>query len=212
MPFFFMHDGGVASVTYGSTQTSFNAAANATITFTGQAIGAAANNRHVVVALAMNIDQSLTVTVAGQACTKVVGVNTGLFFAELWITNAPVTTGTTANVVLSGTHTANARIASSTLAVYGVANPTTPASTGSDVASPYSIGLTIPTNGIAIGSCVVSVLTSWTWSSFTENVDGQLSPITYSAGSRATAGSITETVTPAAAGTAAFVAAAWGAA
>src|SRR5262245_65187574 len=105
MPGFVYIDGSNVTISFGDTQTSFNAAANATVNFT-QAIGAAAADRYVVVALSMQIDLSLTVTVAGQACTRVAQIAAGIF-NELWITNAPVTSGTTATVSLSGTHTAN---------------------------------------------------------------------------------------------------------
>lgn len=208
MPMFVMIDGTPVTLTFGDAQTSFTNTANATITFTGQAISTAAANRYVAVAVEMNSTTSLTVTVGGTACTKVVGTNNGNFFAEIWITNTPIAAGTTANVVFTGTHVANIRVASSTYAVYGPSNPTTP-TTGSDTTSTYDIALTIPAGGVAIGAAVTSVLTTWTWSSFTENVDAQLSPITYTSGSRVTAGAFTETVTPAGAGTTAFVAAVW---
>jgi hypothetical protein len=201
-----------ASLSYAETRTSFTNLANATITFTTQAIGAPASNRYVAVALALNSSTSLTPTIGGVACTKVIGVNNGNFFAEIWISNVPIPSDTTADVVLAGTHLSNIRVAASTFALYGIASATAPQATGSDITSTYDIALSIPIGGVALGSCVVNqAATSWTWSSFTENVDAQLSPITYSSGSRSQAGSFTETVTPLAAGTSAFVAAVWGA-
>lgn len=210
MPSVVIIESGIASLAFGEQRSTLTAGANATTTFAAMAVSTAAANRYVVVAVDLNSDASLVVTVGGAACTRIVTINNGQFWSELWITNAPVTSGTTQDVVLTGNHETNIRVAVATYAIYGILSPT-PVSTGSIIVSPYSIALSIPGGGITIGTCNVSGLTSWTWSSFTEDADAQQSSITYSMGSRASnlALSITETVTPASAGTAAFVAAVW---
>src|SRR5262245_28188329 len=207
MPGFVYIDGSNITLTFGDTQTSFNAAANATVNFT-QAIGAAAADRYVAVALSMNIDASQSVTVAGQACTRVAQIVSGLFFNEIWITNAPVTSGTTATVALAGAHIANPRICSSTFALYGLTSPT-PKATGSDATPSLDIALSLDAGEAAIGVSVTNGLVTSTWSSFTEEVDIQNSPITHTAAHRTTPGSFTETVTPSGGTSSLFLAAVW---
>lgn len=209
MPMFVMIDTGLANLAFGEARSVITTTANATTTFAAMAVSAAAANRFIAVAVLLDSDQSIPVTVNGHACTKVIGINNGAFFAEVWITNAAEAAGTTLDVVLTGTHTTNIRVAVATYALYGILNPTAPSSTGSDITSTYDIPLVIPAGGVAIACANIGVLTSWTWSSFTENADAQISPMTYTAASRTLAGSFTETVTPAAGGSAAFVAAAW---
>lgn len=203
----------VVSIAYGDTQISSPPAEAPNISWT-QAIGAAALNRHVVVALSLNASPDLIVTVAGQACTKVVSQVSGRK-CEIWVTNAPVTGGTHATVLLTGAHATNLRACSSTFALYGAATPTAPV-TGAASAGPFSVAMTIPTGGVAIGAMVSNGLTSFTWSSFVEDADIQNTPstdvnipITHTAAHRATAGAFTETVTPGAGLACLLVTAVW---
>lgn len=77
-------------------------------TFSSKTIGAAADNRYVVVAVAWRAvglkTDPCTVTVAGQACDVLVfktGGSTNTLAAGIFVTQAPVVSGTTANVVVS---------------------------------------------------------------------------------------------------------------
>ena len=110
----------------GATSTT-----NATsYTFTSHAIGAAATNRYVVVLLVARpggTDTGVTVTVGGQSCSAVSGgplPGSGLTaYPYIFITDAPVTTGTTASVVVTYPVTGSAcRI--STYALYTTNNST----------------------------------------------------------------------------------------
>jgi stage V sporulation protein SpoVS len=95
-----------------------------TYTFSSHAIGSAAANRYVVVlvlARAAGTDSGVTCTVGGQSCSAVGGgpFATGAItaFPYLFITDAPVTTGTTASVIVTYPTTgASCRI--STYALY----------------------------------------------------------------------------------------------
>jgi hypothetical protein len=90
----------VPTLTFGAGAFSTND--TSTYTFTSIGIGAASSNRYVVVAVGQRgvAEASATVTVAGQSCTQLAETGTGAKL-HLFITDAPVTTGTTATVVVS---------------------------------------------------------------------------------------------------------------
>lgn len=96
-----------AQSTYVGTASTGNN--STTFTFSGQAIGTAASDRYVVVAVlsdATSLQSINSCTVGGAATTRVANVS-GTECAAIFITNAPVTSGTTADIVIncSGTMT-----------------------------------------------------------------------------------------------------------
>ena len=76
--------------------------------FSDVALGTPSTNRYIIVAVAAKNTNTFpgnppsvnSVTVAGQACTKVADIGTGIQRTKttLWITSAPVTSGTTGTV------------------------------------------------------------------------------------------------------------------
>lgn len=90
-------------------------------------IGPPADDRYVIVALMIDLSttgvSSNTVTVGGAATTKVAAFGTdGDEDVAIYITNAPVTSGTTATIA-TGTITGGYQIAAAVYAAYGI-NPT----------------------------------------------------------------------------------------
>lgn len=149
--------------------------------FTGSAIGTAASDRNIVVAvssveLAQNIPGAHnSVTVAGTACTRVANVASGTDVngtrTSLWITNSPVTSGTTGTIAITTGGASFVGIAA--WAVYGLLS-TTPSDTVTDTGTTLSGLIDYPSNGIIIAAATnrdaaPNLTTSWTGA--TENFD-----------------------------------------
>lgn len=164
------------------TGTASNTANAASYTFSSASIGAAANDRYIVVAVTdsgvtfVNAPTVSSVTVAGQACTKVAEAWPGLTIVQrvtLWITNSPVTTGTTASIVVTLNSSAGGA-AIGAWAVYGLTS-TTPHDTLSVTgAAPLSGSIDHPEGGILIAAAGFYELTSGsvTWTNATEDFEG----------------------------------------
>lgn len=155
-------------------------------------IGAASASRYVVVAVCASNDALATgsVTVAGTSCTRVAAITGSGRPCALFITNSPITTGTTATVVITVGATADIDFAIYTLS--GAASPTSP-TTATDNSAPLSQSVTIPAGGVAIG--VANLFTSSTWTGLTKDADGTSSNFKGTVASLTTAGSVTATAT-----------------
>lgn len=105
---------------------------NPSTTFSAFAIGTASADRYVVVTLSTGSTISTaisSITVAGQACTVVSSAKNGAggTFTAIVITNAPVTSGTTANIAITMNNNTQA-LSIGTFAVTGLTS-TTPTAT-----------------------------------------------------------------------------------
>ena len=148
----------------GSSGTDTN---QTTYNFTGLAIGTASNDRYVVVAT--NTTSTVTcnsVSVAGTACTKLVE-RTNDATLSIWITNTPITSGTTAtvSVTFSGAST-NCGVV--TWAVTGL-ELTTARDTMSGVGTTLSGTIDVPADGVLIAAA--TGLDSASWTGATERVE-----------------------------------------
>lgn len=163
-------------------------------TFSGVAIGTASANRYVTFAYVASNDAAATAataTVNGAACTKV-AVSTGDGRpCAIFITNAPVTSGTTATIAINtGGNNSDNEIA--VYALTGTSAPTTP-TVYTDNAAPLSQTISIPSGGAAIGAA--NLFTSATWTGLTKDSDGTSGNYKGSVASSTTAGSPTVTAT-----------------
>lgn len=160
-----------AQSTYVGTASSSSNASS--YTFSGQAIGTAASDRYVIVAATggANFSQSInSCTVGGAATTRVANVS-GFECAAIFITNAPVTSGTTADIVINCSSTL-LQMQSVVYVING--SPVlhdTLATTGTN-----------PSGSIdaALNGCIVAIAThndsshTATWTGLTENDDTAL--------------------------------------
>lgn len=161
--------GGAAVPTFvGSTSAGVQ---SSPYTATGVSIGTAASNRYIVVVVMASNDAlgSGSVTVAGQSTTRVVAATGGGRPSAIFVTDAPVTTGTTATVVITVGATADIEFAVYTL--IGAASPTAP-TTVTDTADPLSQSATIPANGCAIACANLAAGTTTSWTGATKQADG----------------------------------------
>lgn len=164
------------------TGTASNTANASSYTFSGASIGTAENDRYIVVAVTdsgstfVNAPTVTAVTVAGQACTKVAEAwpnYTSVQRITLWITNSPVTTGTTASIVVTlGSTALGAAIAA--WAVYGPSSATPYDTLLVTGAAPLSGSIDYPEGGVLIAAAGFHELTSGTvtWTNATEDFEG----------------------------------------
>ena len=153
---------------------NYRVANQTTYTFTAHGIGTAAANRYVVVLIAggANGRTVSSVTVAGQSCTVISTLTNGVRDAAMAITASPVTSGTTADVVVTWSGGEN-RCHIGTYALTGIGSKT-PTDTGTDTGSGNrSTSIDILAGGSAIGLMVHSAGTSGstTWTGLNEDVD-----------------------------------------
>lgn len=146
-------------------------------TWTAAGIGTAAANRYIVVGVFNRSAGAVTVssvTVGGTACTQLVtldgdsGANTSR--ADLWITNSAITSGTTADIVItfSGTPARHGYVAWAVTSI----GSTTASATSSSSADPSTTTINISAGGVAIGLGFSGLDgTTSTPTGLTENVD-----------------------------------------
>lgn len=183
------------------TDTAVGVTSSGALDFTGLSIGTAAANRYIIVAFTKRSDASGTVTVGGAACTMVVeGTETTESpdgKASVWITNAPVTSGTTATVSITGL-SGSQRVGVSVFAATGI-NPTasdTSTQQSSSAASISDSGVTIPAHGIYVAAVGCgSSGTSIAWTNATVNGDAANTNYRHSAAYRSDDAGSTPTVT-----------------
>lgn len=208
------------SVAYTATDTS--SVSGTSYTFSSKAIGTAAADRYIVIAISSNGSSSnptaSSVTVAGTSCTKT-AADTDLAAGPratiaLWITNSPIASGTTADIAITYGST-NSVCSIGVWAVYGItsATPTATKNAKYTVGSTttFSAALSLPTDGIVIAAEASSATsaTNISWSIVTEDFDAAHGSYKLTGGSLNNASG---SVTPASTGTTrngGFVAASW---
>jgi hypothetical protein len=148
-------------------------------------IGTAAENRYVIVVLMIDLSSSggspTTVTVNGASTTRVATFGADSDEAcAIYITDAPVTSGTTATIA-TGTVTGGYQIAAAIYAAYGInptPNDTLVAAEGSDPSGTIDV----PANGFIIAGAVTgSAGSSVTWTGV-NSVSSNSSTSTYASG------------------------------
>ena len=165
-----------------ATVTYIGVKAAATSSNTNVGIGTAATDRYVVIALATSKIGSTTVpnhssvTVAGTSCTKIAeatDTRVTLNYTSritLWITNSPITSGTTATVALSlGSPDG------SCMTVYtlnGISSPTAYNTATATGGATISSTINYPLNGVlvAMNSSPVPYTNATTWTGATLDV------------------------------------------
>jgi hypothetical protein len=162
----------VATISFASSVVS--AADLTTYTFSAAALGTAATNRKIVVAICGAVSTTAivsTLTVNGVTATFITGSRVrspdNERPIELW--QADVPTGATGDVVVTWSSAQN-RCGIGVWAVYGAA--AAPHATATDNSSPYSQNVVVPTGGVIIGASYGLTATSHAWTApMVENYD-----------------------------------------
>lgn len=139
-----------------------------TVTFTSVNIGTAASNRVVVIAFTSGVNVASAVTVGGVSMTKAIEESTTVSGLQIWY--GTVTTGTTANVVL--TFAGNPQNCMLIAGKFNSGASTTPSDTQSAAnaggSTSQSLNANIPTSGFAVMATVQqSTLQTPTWTNMT---------------------------------------------
>lgn len=164
----------VANVAYAGNTAA--AASSSPQTLSSVAIGTAAADRYVVVAVALRASggsqsDASAVTVGGVSCTQIgTDVNSGNNHLSLWRTNSPIASGTTANVVVTFTNAAN--IGAATWPVTGLQS-TTPTDTDTTTTDAASVTSTVSAGGIIVAAAYSVGISAGThtWTGVTEDFD-----------------------------------------
>lgn len=141
-------------------------------TFSSVSIGTPSSDRYIAVLVTMRSGSpsaSISVTVGGQATSEVVRRNTSATSIAIYITSAPVTSGSTANVVVSlGAAALNCAVA--VFAITGIASNTA-VNTQSTATNGATMSLSNTAGGIAIGGAIEESTATFTVAGLTENLD-----------------------------------------
>jgi hypothetical protein len=172
---------------------------SSTYTYSGASIGTASADRYIIVGTAGREGGNRTFntcTVGGAATTRLVHQAT-LNHLALFITNAPVTSGTTADIVitLSG---GSQRNAVSVWALTGSLSSITPLDTLSIDSTDPSGSLNVGADGAHVAIAYTNGNTSVTWTGVTEDYDVSFESgnnNTFSSGSDITAAAAARTIT-----------------
>ena len=161
----------VATISY--IGVTFDSANQTTYTFSSHAIGTAAANRKVVVGVktfGVNTTTVNSVTVGGNSATQRVEAGDG-FSSEVELWDVDVSTGTTADIVVTNGSGKGGCVVS-VWAVYGAA--ASPTATVTSAASPLALTLSsIPAGGVAIGWGYNNSSGTYTWANLTEDNDAE---------------------------------------
>lgn len=166
-----------ASLTYNASYGSGTVTAS---------IGTAASDRYVVIGITSNrgannaVESHTSVSIGGISCTKIAEATTSEPFGNsyrttLWISNSPVTTGTTATLSYSvGSHSTQQRTV--VYSLYGI-NSNTPFDTATATGGATVSGsIDYPANGVLISVAMPASVNSGgptsTWTGATEDYDG----------------------------------------
>lgn len=129
-------------------------------TFSNTNIGTASADRYVVVCVGIRASftaPTLTVTVGGAACTQVIrSSTTGNGFPSIFMTSAPFTSGTTADIIVDGTQNS----VNCGISVYTITGLTS--ATAVDTDDTATDGATITLNSLTAGSVVIGCSTTTT--------------------------------------------------
>lgn len=137
-------------------------------TFSSTPIGDASSGRYVVVcAVASNNGlTSGSCTVAGGAMTRVAEATNSNRACAIFVSNSAVTSGTTADIVLTIGASADVEIYVYTLEYAGT--PTSPDDTVTDTSDPLSVSVNVPVGGAALAVACLEGNSSITWVGLTE--------------------------------------------
>jgi len=173
MTFMPTFDGGVGAASLVHTGRN-DAGSGSTQTFTAEAIGTAAPNRYVIVAVMQNSGTrpaTPTVTIGGITATPAVEMRTdysGAASTTQALFIAAVPTGATADIVVTWSTTVDIT-AIAKWAAYGI-NPTV-IGTATSGANPASFTVNVPSGGIVIAAVNNPQYTTSTWTGATEDYD-----------------------------------------
>lgn len=157
--------GGPVSISF--TDSSVDVAAATTYNFASQALGTAAGNRKIVVAICAGTSgQVSSVTIGGVSASHVVSVTGSEARTEFWVANVPTGATGTISVSLSAS---SGRCGIGVWAIYGAGSAAH--DTATSTASPGSVSLDVPAGGVAIAACTAQNPVTTTWSGLTENYD-----------------------------------------
>ncbi len=156
-----------AAVTVGTISHYEDAVDRSTYTFAASALGTAAADRIIVLAVGVRSGQGTPAAVVNGVTATARASNTS-GSSRVDILTAAVPTDATGDIVvtLGG---ATSRCGIGVFPIYG-ADPV-PADTDSSDADPGSVTLTVPFGGVAIGYCLFTGGTSVTWTGITESFD-----------------------------------------
>lgn len=157
-------------------------------TFSGFNIGTPSGGRYIVVMVDIYANQNGTslssVTVGGQSTTAVVSAVNGRNIVAICITDAPVSSGTTADIVITTSNNMY-EVGCATYMAENISS-TTPTDTGFSTASSGTFNATVLADGAVIGNAgnrgySGSVGYPITWTNITSNysIDGYASGIGY---------------------------------
>lgn len=169
---------GTAAITFAASAVDTTNVADSTYTFTAHSIGTAATDRYVIVTTQIRGGVGFTVTsctVGGAATSTVVTNEDGGTNVQIWITSSPVTSGTTADIVVTvggGVTVFCCGIA--TYAVTGLASNVATATATQDTDN-TATNLTVSAGGVAVAAAIVSGATpTFTWTNLTERFDATI--------------------------------------
>lgn len=166
------------------TSTDSTGSGGTSVTFTAQAIGVAQSDRRVIVTVASGAGTITGVTVGGIAASAAATLTTGGIVSSIWMALVP--TGTTADIVASGTGIGRTGIG--VWSCIGVQTNTSFAS-GTSSADPGTATLATTVGGFCICLAAEDKLTSLTWTNATERFDTQTgAALTYSGADAVTTG------------------------
>ena len=174
-------------------------------TFSGFNIGTAAPDRHVIVAVIGNRNAASSVdsvTVGGQSCSLLVEDTSGLDYQGLYITDAPIAAGTTADIVVNISVAYN-DLNIATYRATGIQSLTA-INTYSDTSDPLSVSAAFPAQGFFVGLAFTkNGSASFTWAGATEDTDQNVvsSATTFSTASENAAAASSPTVSATITGT-----------
>lgn len=164
--------GGGGTLTYTATAvaTAWQTSVSPPATFTAVAIGTASSDRIVVVSITVDGNASngviSGVTIGGSGAAKAVGIDPTVAGQGVYIYSLLVTSGTTANIVIScsgfpsGIGISVGNIKGSATATVNATNSVGP----STVADPHSLTTVVPANGVGVVAAIIdrAITPSWT--------------------------------------------------
>lgn len=157
--------------------TAVNTGTGITQTFAAAPTGTPTNGRYLVICVSarMSTDTLNTVTVDGASCTIVAKIrNAASPESSVVITDAPVTTGSTASIACTFSST----VINCGIAVYALNGiiSTTPTATATTVTDNSAQSLSILAGGVAVGvGCYGAGNATWTLTGLTEDFDQAIS-------------------------------------
>lgn len=187
-----IYSGALPTLTYLANSTQNTQAGNPnTVTYTGISLGAAQSDRAIIVTVDYVAISLSSVTIAGIAATLVASATSSSTSASIWIALVP--TGTSGNIVLSGS-----QIALSGIGVYSATGllSLTPFDTSTDTVRPITMSLNVPALGLVVGTaCNNGGSANWVWSDLSSDFANQF-PGGVNAGYSAASLTATAAITP----------------